>query len=134
MPSTHKPKYTCLPWCYYLAEACNYYVHKCKNFWLDSKFAKIKLIIQLLKLYILIISIDESSEGRWYWTYSLQVANFTAWAQNEPDDGIMGDYASLKSDEYSWDDETPTSTAYPICQFFVWGWWSKYFLCANLFA
>ena len=62
---------------------------------------------------------DESSEGRWYWTYSLQVANFTAWAQNEPDDGIMGDYASLKSDEYSWDDETPTSTAYPICQFFV---------------
>ena len=63
--------------------------------------------------------IDESSEGRWYWTYSLQVANFTAWAQNEPDDGIMGDYASLKADEYSWDDETPTSTAYPICQFFV---------------
>ena len=71
------------------------------------------------KIYIYYFFLDESSEGRWYWTYSLQVANFTAWAQNEPDDGIMGDYASLKSDEYSWDDETPTSTAYPICQFFV---------------
>ena len=62
--------------------------------------------------------IDESSEGRWYWTYSLKVANFTAWAKNEPDGGFLGEYAILKAGEYSWDDVAPNSTAYPICQFF----------------
>ena len=63
---------------------------------------------------------DQSSEGRWFWSYSLQVADFTSWGRNQPDDGFNGDFGCLYSGfDYLWSDESPTWTAYPICQMFA---------------
>ena len=56
--------------------------------------------------------------GRWHWSYSLQVANFTSWYPGEPDNGVTGDYAYLEfSYDYKWAD-MKSYKMYPICQFF----------------
>ena len=61
---------------------------------------------------------DEASEGRWYWSYSLKIADYFPWGVWQPDGGIEADFVCLYSGfTYAWSDETPTFSAYPVCQF-----------------
>ena len=46
---------------------------------------------------------DEVTEGRFYWPYSLEKVNFTAWARGDPKNDLHHNYVHLNSDsDYQW--------------------------------
>ena len=62
---------------------------------------------------------DSTAEGRWSWPHSGKLAEWAAWAPNEPNGDIMENYAHISSDkDFKWKDDDNTNQFLPICQIY----------------
>ena len=68
---------------------------------------------------------DLSSRGRWYWSHSLIVAEFTSWIVGQPQNSYGENYAAMNSGwgSFNWHDcyhgdYHANEYVYPLCQFF----------------
>ena len=66
---------------------------------------------------------DEVTDGKFYWPYSLEKVNFTAWARGHPKNDLHHNYVYLNSDsDYQWSNMNlneinhPQMNNFPICQ------------------
>ena len=61
---------------------------------------------------------DDLFEGRWLWSFSLLPANYTFWYTGRPIQDNRYNYVVIRSGyEYTWYDNSGSSSYYPICQF-----------------